>query len=61
MAKSFDAKITVSKDDRSADARSAIALMGLDAGKGSTITISADGTEAEQALVALVTLVTETP
>lgn len=61
MAKGFDAKVSVVKGDRSADAKSAIALMGLDAGKGSTIVIKAEGQQAEEAVNALTSLVTETP
>ncbi|HEY3298156.1 MAG TPA: HPr family phosphocarrier protein [Armatimonadota bacterium] len=61
LAKSFDAKVTVKKDERSADARSAIALMGLDAGNGATITICADGAQAAEAVEALAALVVEKP
>ncbi len=60
-AKGFDARVTVFKDGRSADARSALALMGLDAGKGATITIRAEGAQAEEAVEALARVLSEAP
>lgn len=59
LAKSFDAKVTVTKGDRSAPATSAIALMALDAGKGSTIVIHTEGSQESEAIEALSALVME--
>ncbi len=57
LASGFDAEVTVSRDGTSVDARSIMGLMMLAAGIGSTIEISAEGAEAEQALAALAELV----
>ena len=57
LASSFDAEIHVSKDENTVDARSIMGLMMLAAGIGSTIDIKAEGPEAEQAVEALVDLV----
>ena len=57
MASTFDAEVRVSKDGQTVDARSIMGLMMLAAGIGSTIDIKADGPEAEQAVEALVDLV----
>lgn len=56
-AAAFDAEVTVSRDDTSVDARSIMGLMMLAAGIGSSIDISAEGPEAEQAVEALAALV----
>jgi phosphocarrier protein len=57
LASSFDAEIKVAKDDNAVDARSIMGLMMLAAGIGSTITITAEGPEAAQAVEALTDLV----
>jgi len=57
LASSFDAEIRVAKDDNAVDARSIMGLMMLGAGPGSTLELSAEGAEAEQALDALSELV----
>ena len=57
LASSFDAEIRVAKDDNAVDARSIMGLMMLAAGIGSTITITAEGPEAAQAVEALTELV----
>ncbi|HWA63431.1 MAG TPA: HPr family phosphocarrier protein [Caulobacteraceae bacterium] len=57
LATSFDAEVQVSKDDNTVDARSIMGLMMLAAGIGSTIRISAEGPEAQQAVEALTDLV----
>ena len=57
LAASFDAEVKVSKDGQTVDARSIMGLMMLAAGIGSTIEISAEGAEAQQALDALCELV----
>ena len=56
-ASAFDAEVRVSKDDSTVDARSIMGLMMLAAGVGSTIDISAEGPQAQEALDALVALV----
>ena len=57
LAGSFDAEIQVARDGQSVDARSIMGLMMLAAGIGSSVEISAEGPEAEQALEALCELV----
>ncbi len=57
LASSFDAEVTVGRDEQSVDARSIMGLMMLAAGPGCCIEIAAEGPEAEQAIEALVDLV----
>ena len=57
-ASTFEAEVRVSKDGHTVDARSIMGLMMLAAGPGCCIEIEADGAEADQALDALVELVT---
>jgi len=57
LAGGFDAEVTVSRDGQTVDARSIMGLMMLAAGPGSTIEISAEGTEAQPAVEALAGLV----
>ncbi len=57
LAAGFDAEVKVSKDGSTVDARSIMGLMMLAAGPGSSIEITAEGTEAAQAVEALVELV----
>lgn len=57
LAGSFDAEIQVARDGQSVDARSIMGLMMLAAGIGSSVEISAEGPEAEQALDALCDLI----
>ena len=56
-AANFDAEVRVSKDGQTVDARSIMGLMMLAAGPGCCIEIKAEGSEADQALDALVALV----
>lgn len=49
----FESTITVSRDDRSADAKSLLEILQLEAGNGAVITVTAEGPDAEAALVAL--------
>lgn len=53
----FDAEISVARDGEAVRADSALDLMMLGAGRGASITISADGPEAEAAVGALADLV----
>ena len=57
LAGTFDAEVKVTREDQTVDALSIMGLMMLAAGIGSTIDIKADGPEAEQAVEALVDLV----
>lgn len=56
-AEQFKAKITVSKNGASVDARSIMGLMMLGASIGCTIAVSAEGKDADEALVAISDLV----
>ena len=56
-AAKFTSDITVSCEDRSANAKSILTVLTLGAHKGSEITIAADGDDAEAAVNALVELV----
>ena len=58
MAANFDADIKVTKDDTTVGGCSLMALLMLGAGIGSTVTVSAEGPEAEEAVAALSELVT---
>lgn len=57
LADGFDAAIEVDKDGTVAPGTSIMSLMMLAAGVGDTITIRAEGTEAERAVDALIALV----
>ena len=57
LATTFDAEISVTREDQSVDARSIMGLMMLAAGPGALIEISAEGTDAEAAVAALAELV----
>lgn len=56
-AEQFRAKITVSKDGSSVDARSIMGLMMLGASIGCSIAVSAEGKDADKALEAISDLV----
>ncbi|HEY9032951.1 MAG TPA: HPr family phosphocarrier protein [Pseudomonadales bacterium] len=57
LAEQFSADIRIEKDGHSINAKSIMQVMMLAAGKGSDITIHADGSDAEDALAALANLV----
>ena len=57
LAGAFDAEVTVSKEGATVDARSIMGLMMLAAGPGSSISIHAEGAQAQAAVDALVKLV----
>lgn len=57
LASAYEAEIQVSKDGQTVDARSIMGLMMLAAGPGSTIHITAEGDQADEALEALCALV----
>lgn len=52
-AAGFAADITVTRDDRTADAKSLLEVLQLEAGKGSAITVTAEGDDADAAVEAL--------
>lgn len=57
LASSFESHITVTRDDRTVNAKSIMGIMMLAAGKGAVINICAEGideSEASQALCALI-------
>ncbi len=58
-AKQFDSEITVVKGNREANAKSPMKLMTLGARKGDEIVIRAEGDDAEEAVEALVELISE--
>jgi phosphocarrier protein len=57
LAGAFDADVRVTKDDQTVDAMSIMGLMMLAAGPGSTIEITAQGRQAQEAVRALARLV----
>ncbi len=52
-AKQFSSRITVSNDDREANAKSSMKIMSLGAKKGEKVVIRAEGDDAEEAVEAL--------
>src|SRR5690349_3720078 len=58
-AMAFAATVDVCADDRRANAKSLLAVLGLGARRGSLLKLSADGPDADVALAALVTCVAE--
>jgi phosphocarrier protein len=56
QAAEFESSIKVAKENKEADAKSIISIMALGAVKGSEITITADGTDSEKAIEALIKL-----
>ncbi|QYE35799.1 HPr family phosphocarrier protein [Polymorphobacter megasporae] len=57
LASTFDAVVTVAKDDSSVVGTSIMGLMMLAAAPGDTVELSAEGEQADEALAALVALV----
>ena len=58
LANEFEAKVTVTRDGQTVDARSIMGLMMLAAGPGCEIEIHADGRDAQAAVDALSELIT---
>lgn len=56
-ASAFKSVITISKDGRSVDGKSIMAVMLLAASKGNVLQLTANGTDEEAALNALTTLI----
>jgi phosphocarrier protein len=57
LATKFQAQIRVSKDSREVDGKSIMGLLLLAAARGTTITISVDGSDEREAIEALAALV----
>ena len=57
VATRFEARVRVARDRREMDGKSIMGILLLSAARGSTITISADGTDEGDAVEALVALV----
>ena len=57
LATRFEAKVRVARDRREMDGKSIMGILLLAAARGSTITISADGSDERDAVSALVALV----
>ncbi|WP_298214203.1 HPr family phosphocarrier protein [Acidocella sp.] len=57
LAEQFSANVEVAKDGQSVSARSIMGLMMLGAGMGSTVTLSAEGFDAREALDAITALI----
>ncbi|MFT2109775.1 HPr family phosphocarrier protein [Marinomonas sp. 2405UD68-3] len=53
----FGCDITIEKDGRNVDGKSIMAMMMLAAGKGTEITIKANGDDEDNALVAIIDLI----
>ncbi len=54
MAAGFSSEVTVSKGDRSANAKSIMSVLKLDVKKGDNISIATDGDDGDDALAELV-------
>jgi phosphocarrier protein len=59
MAGRFASEIHISRNGRRVNAKSIMGVMMLAAGQGSTVTVEAEGEDAEQALEAIGKLITE--
>ncbi|GAM67479.1 phosphocarrier protein [Vibrio sp. JCM 19236] len=57
LAQGFDAKVILSNDEGEAEADSVMGLLMLESGQGEQITITADGSEAKQAISAISELI----
>jgi phosphocarrier protein HPr len=57
LAERFSATVEIAKDGQSVSARSIMGLMMLGAGPGSTVTLTADGFDAKEALDAIAALI----
>lgn len=57
VAAKFKSNITVSKDSKKANAKSIMSVLTLGASKGSTVSISAEGPDEQEAVIALCDLI----
>jgi phosphotransferase system HPr (HPr) family protein len=58
LAAKFEAAVSLTADGRSADTRSVLAVMGLGARAGETVTVWAEGPDAAQAAAAIAQVLT---
>ena len=56
-ASAFSSEIWLTRNERRVNAKSIMGVMMLAAGKGSTVTVEAEGADAEQALAAILQLI----
>jgi phosphocarrier protein HPr len=56
-ASEFSSEIWITRNERRVNAKSIMGVMMLAAGKGSTVTIEAEGADAERALAAILQLI----
>lgn len=59
LAGQFKSEVWISRNTRRVNAKSIMGVMMLAAGKGSRVTLEADGEDAEQALTALTQLIAD--
>lgn len=59
VANKFSARITVSKGEQTADANSVLCLMMLGSSQGEQVIVCCEGEDAEPAMTAITTLITE--
>jgi phosphocarrier protein HPr len=59
IASGFQSDIWISRSGRRVNAKSIMGVMMLAAGRGSTVTIEADGADADAALAALIKLIAD--
>ena len=59
LAAKFESEITIVKDDLDVNGKSIMGVMMLAAGLGSTVTLEAEGQDADAALAALTKLIAE--
>ena len=57
LSAGFASQITISKDDKSANAKSIMKVMMLAASRGSLVTLEIDGTDEVEAMAALAALI----
>ncbi|HET8667245.1 MAG TPA: HPr family phosphocarrier protein [Terriglobales bacterium] len=57
LASRFRARITVTRNNRQADAKNMMAVLLLGAGKGTILRLSADGEDESEALAAIIELI----
>jgi phosphotransferase system HPr (HPr) family protein len=58
VAATFESAVSLLTDSRSVDARSVLAVMGLGARAGETVTVCAEGTDAASAVAAIAEVLT---
>ena len=59
LTQQFDAQVEITQDEQTVNAASVMCLLLLASGQGRTITVSAEGSEAEQAVQAITALIAD--